>query len=167
LHVPDTDTLSLLQEGHPAVLKRVAGCPAEDLAITVISVEEQLSGWYRRLRPAKKAEELAKVYDRLTATARSLARLPILSFISTLLHRPLRPDQQRFEVVQVKHQAGHVLEQGAEVVGEALDRIVPRLVVDLLLDRIPVQAEAGAAVIQELEDEGLGLILLLLYLPAL
>jgi hypothetical protein len=32
------------------------------LAITVISVEEQLSGWYRRLRQAKKPEQLARVY---------------------------------------------------------------------------------------------------------
>jgi tRNA(fMet)-specific endonuclease VapC len=47
LHVLDTDALSLLQEGHAAVRARVAACPAEDLAITVISVEEQLSGWYR------------------------------------------------------------------------------------------------------------------------
>jgi tRNA(fMet)-specific endonuclease VapC len=87
LHVLDTDTLSLLQEGHPTVPKRVAACPAEDLAITVISVEEQLSGWYRRLRRAKKPEELARVYERLTATACSLARLPILSFSEAAIHR--------------------------------------------------------------------------------
>lgn len=40
LHVLDTDTLSLLQEGHAAVLARVATCAVEDLASTVISVEE-------------------------------------------------------------------------------------------------------------------------------
>ena len=43
LHVLDTDTLSLLQEGHATAVARVAACPPEDLAITVISVEEQLS----------------------------------------------------------------------------------------------------------------------------
>jgi tRNA(fMet)-specific endonuclease VapC len=87
LHVLDTDTLSLLQEGHPAVLARVAACAVEELAITVISVEEQLSGWYRRLRRAKKPEELAKVYDHLTAAVRSLSRLPILSFSEAAVHR--------------------------------------------------------------------------------
>jgi tRNA(fMet)-specific endonuclease VapC len=86
LHVLDTDTLSLLQEGHADVLARVAACPAEDLAITVISVEEQLSGWYRRLRQAKQPDELAKVYARLTAAVRSLARLPILSFSEAAIH---------------------------------------------------------------------------------
>ena len=87
LHVLDTDTLSLLQEGHAAVVARVATCASEDLAITVISVEEQLSGWYRRLRRAKRPEELAKVYDRLTAAVRSLSRLPILSFSEVAIHR--------------------------------------------------------------------------------
>lgn len=47
LHVLDTDILTLLQDGAPAVVSRVASYPSEDLAITVISVEEQLSGWYR------------------------------------------------------------------------------------------------------------------------
>jgi tRNA(fMet)-specific endonuclease VapC len=46
LYVLDTDTLSLLAKGHPAVQARVAGCAAHELAITVISVEEQLSGWF-------------------------------------------------------------------------------------------------------------------------
>lgn len=87
LHVLDTDTLSLLQEGHAAVLARVAASAAEDLAITVISVEEQLSGWYRRLRRAKKPAELSKVYDRLTIAVRSLSRLPILSFSEAAIHR--------------------------------------------------------------------------------
>src|ERR1700693_5059407 len=87
LHVLDTDTLSLLQERHAAVLVRVAACAPDDLAITVVSAEEQLSGWYRRLRRAKKPEELAKVYDRLTVTVRSLSRLPILSFSEAAIRR--------------------------------------------------------------------------------
>ncbi len=45
LYVLDTDTLSLLQEGNAAVVALVAACAAEDLAISVITVEEQLSGW--------------------------------------------------------------------------------------------------------------------------
>jgi tRNA(fMet)-specific endonuclease VapC len=87
LHVLDTDTLSLLQEQHAAVLGRVAACAPDDLAITVISVEEQLSGWYRRLRRANKPQDLAKVYDRLTATVRSLSRLPVLSFNEAAIRR--------------------------------------------------------------------------------
>src|SRR5438067_54720 len=87
LHVLDTDTLSLRQERHAAVLARVAACDPNDLAVTVVSVEAQLSGWYRRLRRAQKPEELAKVYDRLTASVRSLSRVPIVSFNEVAIRR--------------------------------------------------------------------------------
>ena len=50
LFILDTDTLTLLQEGQPAVLAQVAAHRPEEIAVTVVSVEEQLSGWYRRLR---------------------------------------------------------------------------------------------------------------------
>lgn len=52
-YVLDTDTLTLFQENHPAVIRHVANHPPADVAITVLSVEEQLSGWYTRLRRAK------------------------------------------------------------------------------------------------------------------
>jgi tRNA(fMet)-specific endonuclease VapC len=87
LHILDTDTLSLLQERHAAVVARVAACAPDDLVITVLSVEEQLSGWYRLLRRAQKPERLAKVYDRLTNAVRSLSRLPILSFSEAAIIR--------------------------------------------------------------------------------
>lgn len=51
-----------------------------DVAITVLSVEEQLSGWYTRLRRVKDVDELAAVYDRMAATAVSLGRFQILPF---------------------------------------------------------------------------------------
>ena len=54
LHILDTDTLSLLQDGQPAVVARVAVHPPDEIAVSVISVEEQLSGWYRQLRRARK-----------------------------------------------------------------------------------------------------------------
>jgi tRNA(fMet)-specific endonuclease VapC len=66
---------------------RITGHSADEIAITVISIEEQLSGWYRRLRRAKRPEELAKVYDRLTNTVHHLSRLPILSFSESAIHR--------------------------------------------------------------------------------
>lgn len=80
LYILDTDILTLLQTGHSTVAARVSACAPGDLAVTVISVEEQLSGWYRQLRSAKKPEQLARAYDFLTAAVRSLIRLPIISF---------------------------------------------------------------------------------------
>jgi hypothetical protein len=46
LYVLDTDMLTLLEEGHPAVARRFLEQRPGDAAITVLSVEEQLSGWY-------------------------------------------------------------------------------------------------------------------------
>ena len=39
LHILDTDTLTLYQESHPRVYQHCAAQPPQDLAITVISVD--------------------------------------------------------------------------------------------------------------------------------
>jgi tRNA(fMet)-specific endonuclease VapC len=46
LYVLDTDVLTLHRTGHPKVKQQVLSHSQDDLAITVISVEEQLIGWY-------------------------------------------------------------------------------------------------------------------------
>ncbi len=86
LYILDTDILSLLQDRHPQVVTRVTQCPISDLAISVISVEEQLSGWYSRLRQAKKPDQLANIYRRLTNDVTALARLKILTFSEPAIH---------------------------------------------------------------------------------
>ena len=78
LFVLDTDIVSLLQRGHPRVVSRCAARRPEELAITVISLEEQLSGWYSLLRKTKQPDELVKAYQSLIDSLLFLARLPIL-----------------------------------------------------------------------------------------
>jgi tRNA(fMet)-specific endonuclease VapC len=73
LYVLDTDILSLYQFGHPSVLQHVQAVAPTDLAITIISVEEQLLGWTAALRQARQPDEIARVYERLTATVRFLS----------------------------------------------------------------------------------------------
>src|SRR5262245_61680927 len=80
LHILDTDVLTLYQAGHPTVLQRAAQHPARDLAVTVISVEEQLSGWYTLLRRVKQRDQLARVYARLARTVQFFAGWQILPF---------------------------------------------------------------------------------------
>jgi tRNA(fMet)-specific endonuclease VapC len=87
LFVLDTDILTLLQSGHPQVGQRVASHPATELAVTIISVEEQLTGWYTKLRRTKKRDMLAQVYQRMTDTVQFLAKLPILSFTEKAITR--------------------------------------------------------------------------------
>jgi tRNA(fMet)-specific endonuclease VapC len=83
----DTDTLTLYQRGHPAVSHRVTAAHADDLFVAVISVEEQLTGWYTRLRKAKKPPELAAIYDRMTQAIRFLTRFEIVSFTEPAIAR--------------------------------------------------------------------------------
>jgi tRNA(fMet)-specific endonuclease VapC len=80
LHVLDTDTLSLLQRGHPSVVQRCAAKPSGELAITVISVEEQLSGRLRFIGKVRKPDDVNRAYRSLIDTVRSLSKLPIISF---------------------------------------------------------------------------------------
>jgi tRNA(fMet)-specific endonuclease VapC len=81
----DTDVLALYREGHAAVCRNGPAHPAGDLAITVISVEEQFSGGYALLRQAKRRDELALISQRLTDSVRFLARLEILTFRATAI----------------------------------------------------------------------------------
>src|SRR5947209_4423885 len=80
LYILDTGMLTLFQDGHPKVSERVQQVPANDLAITVLSVEEQLPGRYTQLRQAKKPERLAWAYRRLAENVRFLSRVQIIDF---------------------------------------------------------------------------------------
>jgi tRNA(fMet)-specific endonuclease VapC len=87
LFVLDTDTLSLYWEGDPLVKQRVDQHPAEDLAITVISVEEQLTGWYTLLRQARRPPETAHAYRRLGDAVQFLGRWRILPLTEAAIGR--------------------------------------------------------------------------------
>lgn len=80
LYVLDTDTLTLFQWGHPAVLQHVQACAPTQLAVSVVSVEEELRGWYTKLRRAKKRDQLARTYQSLTNALSFLTRVQIISF---------------------------------------------------------------------------------------
>ncbi|HEX4590450.1 MAG TPA: type II toxin-antitoxin system VapC family toxin [Gemmataceae bacterium] len=87
LFVLDTDMLTLYQVGQAAVVQRVHDRAASEIAITVISVEEQLGGWYTQLRRVKKWSALAPVYERLANSVRSLKEMHILSFTESAIRR--------------------------------------------------------------------------------
>ena len=87
LYVLDTDTLQLYQDDNPEVVGRVHAVAPGDRAISVVTVEEQLSGWYTQLRQAKSAERLAWAYRRLAATIRFLTRVQIVDFDERAIDR--------------------------------------------------------------------------------
>jgi tRNA(fMet)-specific endonuclease VapC len=87
LFVLDTDTMQLFEDGHTKVVARVAATPVSDLATSVVTVEEKLSGWYTQLRQAKTAERLAWAYRRLAGTVRFLNRVQIIDFDESAISR--------------------------------------------------------------------------------
>jgi tRNA(fMet)-specific endonuclease VapC len=86
-YVLDTDMLTLYEEGHPKVVGRVAAYSPEDLATTIITVEEQLSGWFTMLRRARNRQASAQIYRRLAETVTFLGRIPIISFTEEAMDR--------------------------------------------------------------------------------
>lgn len=98
LYVFDTDILSLWQHGHPAVAARVATHTASELAITIITVQEQLDGWHLRLNRTKDRKQLADLYQRLANTVRFLARVHILGYSEAAIDRSETLGQQKLNI---------------------------------------------------------------------
>jgi len=117
LFVLDTDILTLFQRGTSTILARVAQYSSSEIAISVVTVEEQLSGWYTQLRKAKGPEKLAWAYRRLAANVRLLARLRILDYEEAALDRYEALKRLRLKVRKMDLQiAATALEHGGTVV---------------------------------------------------
>ena len=117
LFILDTDILSLFQRGHAVIGRHVAATSAPDLAITVITVDEQLTGWYSFIRKAKSIDKLALGYQRLADNIPFLAAFQILSFEKAAIQRyeSLRKLKVNIRKMDLRI-AAVVLEKGATLV---------------------------------------------------
>jgi tRNA(fMet)-specific endonuclease VapC len=68
LYLFDTDHVTLYQMGHPRLLQNVVRHLADQLAICVITVEEQLTGWQRALHQARDDARREQIYARMAHT---------------------------------------------------------------------------------------------------
>lgn len=82
LYVLDTDHVSLAQRNHPAVLQHLAATAPADLAVTIITVEEQLRGWLKVIRRAPRGPRLIEAYRALRAAIGYYRRAQLLDFSS-------------------------------------------------------------------------------------
>ena len=80
LFILDTDQVTLLRKGQSAVVSRVSDAPGEEIATTIITFEEFVSGWYAQLRQARDAERLARAYAGLNQTLDFCRRITVLPF---------------------------------------------------------------------------------------
>jgi predicted nucleic acid-binding protein len=68
----DTDTTTLLLRGHAEVCAHAGAFEAEQLSITIITVEEILTGWYSQIRRARKDEQILRPTRRFNKRSNSL-----------------------------------------------------------------------------------------------
>lgn len=81
----DTDVVSLWASGHSETCQRLAGMSADELAISIVTAEELLGGWYAELRKARTDDRLLWAYASLEATLAFLRRIIVVSFDSAAL----------------------------------------------------------------------------------
>jgi tRNA(fMet)-specific endonuclease VapC len=132
-YVLDTDIFSLYRRGNPDLDAKIDAHSLDELAISVITVEEELSGWYRLLRTARGPDELARVYERLAEAIPVLARWPILpmSYSAIMRYDVLKGMNLNVRKMDLRI-AAIVLEIGAILVTRNVRdfRRVPNLVIE-------------------------------------
>jgi tRNA(fMet)-specific endonuclease VapC len=85
LFVLDTDHLTLYYHGDPIVVQRVDARPPTELAITILTVDEQLTGWYTLTRQARRPEEIARAYAHLGEAVMRLGHWRILPYTESAI----------------------------------------------------------------------------------
>jgi tRNA(fMet)-specific endonuclease VapC len=83
----DTDTVSRFRLGNAAVIRRVLATPPKQICLSVITVEEQLNGWYTQLRQQQSDTRLAEVYERITRTTEFFGQFSLLTIdVAVIAH---------------------------------------------------------------------------------
>jgi tRNA(fMet)-specific endonuclease VapC len=79
--VLDTDMLTLWLRGQETIGARVAATPPpQQLAVTIITMEEVLGGWYTQIRQARDDQQLAQAYQALHEAIEFSRSIRILPF---------------------------------------------------------------------------------------
>ena len=80
MYILDTDHTSLYQQGHSALGRRLQQLPPNQLAVTVITFEEQVAGRLAMIHKARNAQQRIQAYAWLQRTLRFYCEMPVLPF---------------------------------------------------------------------------------------
>jgi len=117
LFVLDTDLLTLYYRGDPVVVRGIDAQPPTALAISVMTVDEQLTGWYTLTRRARQPEEIARAYANLADAVVRLAKWRILPYTESAIAKIAQLKALRLNVGLVDLRiAAIAMESGAVVV---------------------------------------------------
>jgi tRNA(fMet)-specific endonuclease VapC len=116
-YILDTDHVSLLQRGNADVAARVAALAAADVAITMITADEQLQGRLTVIRRARTQIDAARGYERLYETLRFYSSVALVLYDAVAV---ARFDDLRRQGIRIGTQdlriAAIALTQGATLV---------------------------------------------------
>jgi tRNA(fMet)-specific endonuclease VapC len=80
IYLLDTDHVSLSQRGHPLVEARIYEATSAQVAISIITVEEQLRGWLAAIRNASTMVPRVAAYVRLRMAMEYFASVTLLDY---------------------------------------------------------------------------------------
>ncbi len=99
LYVLDTDHISLQQRAHPAVLQRLQALREDDsIAVTVITVEEQIRGRLEIIRRHGASPLQVAAYTAFQQTLRYFATWQVLDFTQAAFDQFAALRQQRIRI---------------------------------------------------------------------
>lgn len=133
LYILDTDILTLFRRGHPEVTRRVQAVASTDVVTTVITAEEQLTGWYTAARRATKPAAIEHAYSRLADVIEFFTGMTMLPFNQAAIARYLHLRAMKLNVGKNDLRiAAIALEAGAVVVTRNVRDFgrIPALVVE-------------------------------------
>jgi tRNA(fMet)-specific endonuclease VapC len=116
LYLLDTDHLSLHQRDPDILQAHLSVIPADDIAITVITAEEQLRGRFLQVSKAKSDFDLILAYRRLRVTIGWLNRYRILDYedsacriFHSLRQQKIRIGTQDLRIASIALSTGGIL----------------------------------------------------------
>ena len=76
----DTDHVSLDQRGHPFVRARVQSAGSAQVAVSIITVEEQMRGWLAAIRATTTPQARVIAYQRLRMAVEYFASFAVIDY---------------------------------------------------------------------------------------
>ncbi len=98
LYILDTDHVTLLQHSHIPVVERVGQVASRDLAVTVVTVAEQMQGWLATIRRARNEQMALHPFYQLRQTVLFYLTVQVLPYTEQAVSEFARLRQQKIRI---------------------------------------------------------------------
>ena len=97
LYILDTDHISLFQRQNLSVIENIQKIDSEQIAVTVITVQEQMQGWMNVINRNQNSHNLIKAYQGLLDAVKFFNKISVLKFdlASDDIYKKLRQEKIR------------------------------------------------------------------------